>query len=157
MNLDTKYRAWNAKEKQMTHMDVESVGYYDSKNFPDYVLMQHIQLQDKKDKDIYRDDILLIEIEIPNKNTEEGLLMIEILGKRGLSALKEKQELYSGKWQIVSWGYKFMLCSLKAKKRRIGKSKKFFSNERVLCDLGNLAQNELKIVGNIHENPELLK
>ena len=141
---ELKFRAWNKKQRLMVYFNLYNLnnGMLHSDVRPDMAIekcaiMQYTGLKDKKGKEIYEGDILLIEDTYKDRILEDGsgptepanhlAPVIYDYGTYGLH-IKERGETFN-----------------------IG----FWSFERI-CSEG-IWNNELEVIGNIYENKELLE
>lgn len=139
---EIKFRLWDTSEKEF--VDPKTIAINGLGNVmadtgrewvidickEDFILMQYTGLKDKNERDIYEGDIITLH------------QFIQVLGT-GLGVSEGEQEL-TGKIEINDYGVYFN-CT---------------SQDDSVSDyliLFNLHEESLEIIGNIYENPELLK
>ena len=134
-----KFRAWNNK-KEMMHDSDSQIGGLWSVEFingsPEYynpddnmVLMQYTGLKDKNEKEIYEGDYVVMDVWNGGDGYEEPNEIDEFEG-------------------IVTWNINGFNISTKDKDGK-------FEPEMCLCE--NNVYTKTEVLGNIYENPELLK
>ena len=124
---EIKFRAWDGAWDEMQYLELTD----EKISYPWDILMQYTGLKDKNDKGIYEGDI--VEIEIRDEDSCMGSTFIEKY--------------------VVEWdNQKHRFCYSDNKYHVMGS----FSGKWGL-DYPNELTEEINIIGNIYENPELLE
>lgn len=147
MNRKIKFRAWDKACKTMIDDYAEIGGYgelyakkfhpssYSDKSVPNLILLQYTGLKDKNGKDIYEGDIL----SFAGNMTADDTFSFEPNG-----FIYDEDSIH----QVV-WNEKLALWELDFDEKDPPKYKR---DTRYLMTAGHC-----KIIGNIHQNPELLE
>ena len=131
---DITFRAWDKKSKTMEYASFDKIllGLKHSIFFlTQSVIMQYTGLKDKNGKEIYEGDIVEV---IANNQFKGKRFVIKYQKEWGGFIADEGFDRKRG------YGDLFFLA----------KNKKWHENDKLGCD-------EIKVIGNIYENPELLK
>ncbi len=131
MNREIKFRAWHTVEKKI----VKRVTTIDPPK-KSYILMQYTGLKDKKGKDIYEGDIIMYEIDdyLPPNNKTYCVVKIG-----------EYQDDYLNDWYYGVYE-ETVKDTITETDSDVGKIKPFA-----------VGYDDMEVVGNIYENPELLE
>lgn len=131
---EIKFRAWDKALKRMTYSSLYAITFdgrifYGNADVTDYPqeVMQYTGLKDSNGNEIYEGDIL---------KSNSGYRLIVKFGNHGYSAYTDCVEL----------GFYCECVSEKAKRQQIREDFLFWVREE-----------QSEIIGNIHENPELLE
>lgn len=143
---DIKFRCWDTENKEM--LEVQELDYEDSYNgqpmirttmYSDYfdtedmILMQYVGLKDKNGKEIYEGDIVT-GIDYPfideGKQNYVGIVVF-----------------YD---DTASFGYEYQCVRKDKRGISNGINNEFEANENLVCE-------DLEVIGNIYDNPELLE
>ncbi len=148
MNREIKFRAWDKEKKRMIFGPTQDSNHSSSWVFTMYesqkdildqiVLMQYTGLSDKNGKEIYDGDVIMyFREEIKSKKLYKCPLTGKIMPH---STSSEQKAIYEVKWknEDACWS-------------------PFHSRLDSYFYLGGCELDELEIIGNVHENPELLK
>jgi len=131
---EIKFRAWDKQDKEMLEpFDLYSIGIVNGENGYDpkyYILLQYTGLKDKNGKEIYEGDILLMPV-YPSESNPNGEPDMGVVG-----------------FTAGAFGWRY----LNSKGKPTGQFESFLSWNG---ESDNLL--EEKVIGNIYENPELLK
>lgn len=139
MTREIKFRAWDSKLNRMRHFDLLTADNYVSRLDSD--VLQFTGLKDKNGKEIYEGDIVLY----PDTYTDSVDVGV------GMMPVAQTQQ---NSWGEVSFqeGAFGIDCPKGSETLRRGfKSFWWITNEY------GFEMSELEVVGNIYENPELLK
>ena len=147
-----RFRAWDRTKNRMLFLSgiFNNIPYTEKSTFPQYdsskeyhdlKIMHCINLRDKNGELIYERDLCQSEVTV-NKETHGDWALYEIIMKNGLTFCSYVR---SQKGEIVPRGY--MGCCIN-ELDDISHKLLFMSNDYRI---------PIEIIGNIHENPELLK
>lgn len=141
MKRDIKFRFWIEKEKKMCDWEVakKECDRLSLLSLEGFIPMQYTGLKDRNGKEIYEGDILMALQKEQGSNDGIKIKDIVIWHKGGFECFS--RPLQSGYTHDNYDLYKFMWCSFGSINRR---------NEYYQID-------EIELVGNIHENIDLLK
>ena len=143
---DIKFRCWDTENKEM--LEVQELDYEDSYNgqpmirttmYSDYfdtedmILMQYVGLKDKNGKEIYEGDIV----------TGTDYPFIDE-GKQNYIGIIVFYD------DAASFGYEYQCVRKNKRGISNGINNEFEANENLICE-------NLEVIGNIYDNPELLK
>jgi uncharacterized phage protein (TIGR01671 family) len=168
-----KFRVWDSISKKFMEDDefwINSIGkvFYDDgysspldivsidKTYDRFILMQYTGLKDKNDKAIYEGDILKIKYHFESEYYSESFYKVTY-SQLGVELIFIKLSINDGKNQIP------IIKCLKSFSHfevdgRNGKYENIAISDYVLGELRFLNySNDIEIIGNIYENPELLE
>lgn len=132
MSREIKFRAWNKFTNTMIPTKKVEFSFSEWINNDNWVFMQFTGLKDKNDKEIYEGDI------------------VRTIGKKW----KKNEDDFGGNYEdvehisVVEWWKSYSNIGYRLKSK-FGKT--------VMIKPSALVTMKVEVIGNIHENPELLK
>ena len=158
-NREIKCRAWNKEKKEMYYyqplsfldeLDGFQICTTKNKNDLDYVdshfsksttkkmiIMQYTGLKDKNGKEIYEGDIVRYYHKTKNKETGE------------IKEMDNKEVVSWGEWEDDEYGYKIQTW--------LSNASYLSEFEKFSNPFWDALEEEFEVIGNIHQNSELLK
>ena len=142
MNREIKFRAWDRVKKEMN--DISDVDWGAGHNYftdNSYVIIQYTGLKDKNGKEIYEGDMLSLN---GNMTADDSM------GWLPNGWIFDEEDKYPVRWdeKLAGW-----VLEMPTKyDRKDEEAVKYLNHAR-----GLLINGDIEIIGNIYENPELLK
>lgn len=164
MTRPLKFRAWNPKTKFMTEpfsIQIKNKPLTETYTYPDQILQQFTGLLDKNGKEIYEGDIVQADRYFAN---QRWWRTVEEIPKIKREVRQQKKDTYKDVSVVRYYDGEFQIFgkSLRDFREWDGRRKTFVVKKWETSGSGYTSDYHegilhIEIIGNIYENPELLK